>query len=118
MALHTPPNRRAARVVHRILTPVDQFLKTESSSGILLMITACIAMGWANSPWSDVYEHFIHTPIGFTIGGIDLVKSLGHWVNDGLMVIFFFVVGLVITENLSLESFLHLVKLPFPFLRP
>jgi len=92
----------ATQVVRRIISPIEDFLKTESSSGIVLMITAIVAMLWANSPFYESYQHFIEFPIGFTFGDVFFEKGLHEWVNDGLMVIFFFVVGLEIKRELML----------------
>ena len=66
---------------------------------VLLACTA-IALGLANSAWATAYHDFWHTEIGFSIGSFELHHSLAHWVNDGLMVIFFFVVGLEIKYEL------------------
>ncbi len=93
---------RAQKVVKTILSPVEQFLAMETASGILLMLTTIIALVWANSSYYYVYEHFIHTPFAFKIGTLNIEKSFQHWVNDGLMVIFFFVVGLEIKRELFL----------------
>jgi NhaA family Na+:H+ antiporter len=98
----TVTRARAHKVVSTILSPVEQFLKLESASGILLMLTTAIALIWANSPFYEGYEHFIHTPFGLKFGSLVIEKSFQHWVNDGLMVIFFFVVGLEIKRELFL----------------
>lgn len=90
------------KVVKRILTPFETFASLEASSGILLIIVTIIAMAWANSPWAEVYEHLIELPLSIGIGSMMLTKSLHHWVNDGLMVIFFFVVGLEIKRELAI----------------
>jgi NhaA family Na+:H+ antiporter len=83
-----------------IARPIRSFLDTESAGGIVLLAAAGIAVIWANSPWSDSYESFWHTEIAFTIGSFEISEDLLHWVNDGLMTIFFFVVGLEIKREL------------------
>jgi NhaA family Na+:H+ antiporter len=69
----------------------------------LLLFTG-VALFWANSPWAGAYEHMRHTPIGVTFGGWSFSMSAAHWVNDGLMTIFFFVVGLEIKRELSVGA--------------
>ncbi len=91
---------KSKQVVKKIISPIDDFLQTESSSGIVLMITTLAALLWANSGFYESYHHFIETPIGVSIGSWGLNYTLHHWVNDGLMVIFFFVVGLEIKREL------------------
>ena len=83
-----------------IARPIRSFLDTESAGGIVLLGAAGIALLWANSPWSGSYESFWHTEISVTIGSFEVSEDLLHWVNDGLMVIFFFVVGLEIKREL------------------
>lgn len=92
------PARRAAV---RALAPVDRFLAVEASSGIALLVTAAVALAWANSPLAWAYEALWHAPVGFTVGALTLENDLHFWVNDGLMTIFFFVVGLEIRRELS-----------------
>ena len=58
------------------------------------LVAAAVAMAWANSPWAASYVELWHTPIGLRVGGFTFERSLEWVVNDGLMVIFFFVVGL------------------------
>ena len=83
-----------------IARPIRSFLDTESAGGIVLLVAAGIAILWANSPWSESYDSFWHTEISFRIGSFEVSEDLLHWVNDGLMVIFFFVVGLEIKREL------------------
>lgn len=90
----------AKRVVRQIFTPIEDFLRTETSSGIVLMVVTLIALLWANSPLYPYYNHLIEVPIGFSWGSYSVSHTLHHWVNDGLMVIFFFVVGLEIKREL------------------
>lgn len=77
-----------------------QFLDTEASSGILLLGAALIALVWANSPWGDSYKTLWQTEMDLRIGRYVLEGDLHKWVNDGLMTIFFFVVGLEIKYEL------------------
>lgn len=86
-----------ARLVAR---PVREFLHIEASGSILLLVAATAALVWANSPWASSYDAFWHTTVGIDIGSFRLEESLQHWVNDALMVIFFFVVGLEIKYEL------------------
>jgi len=73
---------------------MKDFLQLESASGILLMVAAMLAMIAANSPAADMYAYFIDTPVEIRIGALQIAKPLLLWVNDGLMAIFFFLVGL------------------------
>ena len=92
-----PAARSAAR---RLLSPVERFLSIEASSGIVLLTAALIALVWANSPWHGSYEALLHTPIGLRVGGLAFEHDVHFWINDGLMVVFFFVVGLEIKREL------------------
>ncbi|HEV7299486.1 MAG TPA: Na+/H+ antiporter NhaA [Tepidisphaeraceae bacterium] len=83
-----------------LLRPIDRFLSAESAGGILLIIGAIVALFWANSQWGDGYQHFWHTKLAITFGDYKHALSLEHWVNDGLMVIFFLLVGLEIKREL------------------
>jgi Na+:H+ antiporter, NhaA family len=95
------------RPVDRLLSPFQSFLKIEAAGGILLLVATIIALVWANSPWAESYEKIWHgTYFGLSLfekadgtALFDLRMSLSHWVNDGIMVIFFFVVGLEIKRE-------------------
>jgi NhaA family Na+:H+ antiporter len=82
------------------LSPVESFLSIEASSGLLLLGAAVVALIFANSPWRSAYQAILHTPLGLTVGHFSFQRDLHFWVNDGLMVIFFFVVGLEIKREL------------------
>jgi NhaA family Na+:H+ antiporter len=88
--------------IDRILGPFARFLHVEATGGVLLLACAALALALANSPASEAYLAFWKTPIGFRIGGFEMIHSLKHWINDGLMVIFFFVIGLEVKRELVL----------------
>ena len=77
-----------------------EFLRTEAASGVLLVVAAAVAMVWANSPWSSSYEKVWTTSASITISHHTLHLLLRQWVNEGLITIFFFVVGLEIKREL------------------
>ena len=86
-----------------VALPLREFLRVEAAGSIVLFAAAALALLWANAPvdgWSQAYFDFWHTHVSFEIGGWHVEESLQHWVNDALMVIFFFVVGLEIKYEL------------------
>ena len=85
--------------VDRLLAPFREFARINASSGVLLMAAAAIALLWANSPIASSYEQLWATKITIDVGGMTLSESVLHWVNDGLMAIFFLVVGLEIKRE-------------------
>lgn len=78
----------------KTIPSLAEFLRLESAGGILLMLAAALAIILANSPLSSLYSLFIDTPVEVRIGALHIAKPLLLWINDGLMAIFFFVVGL------------------------
>ncbi len=82
------------------LKTLKQFIKLESFGGIILFAAAVVAITIDNSPLAPYFEHLLELPISVQIGSISLSKHLLHWVNDGLMVVFFLVVGLEIKREL------------------
>lgn len=73
---------------------IQDFLKLEAASGIILMFTAVLAMIIANSPWSVYYDMLLNIPVMIAVGSFEIAKPLLLWINDGLMALFFFLVGL------------------------
>ena len=89
------PARVAKQNTERSLVGlIRDFLRLESASGILLVIAAALAMLLSNSPLAGYYAAFLDTPMAIRIGGFEIFKPLLLWINDGLMAVFFFVVGL------------------------
>jgi NhaA family Na+:H+ antiporter len=81
------------------LSAIREFLKLESAGGILLVIAAALALILSNSPLAPLYDAALHIPVGVRLGELALEKSLLHWINDGLMAVFFFLVGLEIKRE-------------------
>jgi Na+:H+ antiporter, NhaA family len=82
------------------IRPLSDFLAAEASGGIVVVVAALAALVWANSPWQSSYETLWATNVGAVFGRFSFRMDLRHWVNDGLMTIFFFVVGLEIKREL------------------
>jgi NhaA family Na+:H+ antiporter len=80
--------------------PVEKFLHVQASSGILLLAAAVAALLWANSPWAPTYEHLLHTPISVGFDEHIFTRTVHFWINEILMVVFFFVVGLEVRREL------------------
>ena len=94
---YTASDRPLARLVAR---PVREFLRVEAAGSVLLLAATVVALVWANSAWAGGYDAFWHSTITVDLGVLRLEETLQHWVNDALMVIFFFVVGLEIKYEL------------------
>ncbi len=92
-----PPPRPTP--IERLLSPFQDFFRTASAGGIVLIVSTIVALAWANSPWGASYEHLWETPLTVGVPGFGLTYSLHHWINDGLMAVFFFLVGLEIKRE-------------------
>ncbi len=102
-----PDNHRMANFpvetsprIKRLAKPFQEFAADAASGGIVLLICTAAALIWANSPWSASYHALWHTRVTVGFGDLSISESLSHWINDGLMAIFFFVVGLEIKREL------------------
>lgn len=85
----------------RILSPFEYFLSSATSGGIVLIASTLLTLALANSPWGHAIHAFWEQPLGIALGGhFALAKSLHHWVNDGLMVLFFLLVGLELKREM------------------
>ncbi len=88
------------KAFNKIATPFEHFLHSQTTTGLVLMGMTIIALLLANSPLAEFYAHIFHTNIDFTVGSWKLSHSLHHWINDGLMAIFFFMIGLEIKREI------------------
>ena len=91
---------RPSPPIERLLLPFRTFIRNEVSSGVLLIVSAGVALVWANSPFVDSYHALWDTHLSFQYEGFVVSESLLDWINDGLMAMFFFVVGLEIKREL------------------
>jgi NhaA family Na+:H+ antiporter len=97
-----------------IALPTRQFIHAEGASGRLLLVAAIIALIWANSPWADGYDRLWRHHIAVDLGFVHIDESLRHWVNDGLMAIFFFLVTLEVKREIVFGELSSLSKAAFP----
>ena len=83
-----------------VLKALKEFFQFEAAGGILLLVAAILAMVVVNSPASDLYDSLLSVPVEIRFGGFEIAKPLLLWINDGLMAIFFFLIGLEIKREL------------------
>ncbi len=86
-------------VHQRIVRPISEFIHSQASGGIILLACTIIALAWANSPWGDAYRDLWHIEFSVAFGGQTLSLQLHEWINDGLMAVFFLLVGLEIKRE-------------------
>lgn len=91
---------RGKRLVLRVISPFQAFAQSGSVGGLLLLLAALAAFAWANSPWVGSYDGLLSEHLSLNLGSWSLDLSLAHWVNDGLMAIFFLLVGLELKREL------------------
>jgi Na+:H+ antiporter, NhaA family len=97
-----------------LVRPLERFLALESAGGIVLLICAVIALVWANSPWKESYDALWHSYLSIKLGVFEHKMSLAHWVNDGLMVLFFLLVGLEIKREVLFGELRSLKRAALP----
>ena len=100
--------------IDRILEPVVRFMHVEAASGVVLLVCTVIALVLANSPAADAFLSFWKTEVGFSYGTFEFRHSLKHLINDGLMVIFFFVIGLEVKREIVLGELSDLRRAALP----
>ncbi len=98
-----------------VITPFQRFIQLKAASGLVLIICAVVALIWANSPWSESYFTLWETHLDITVGSFVLSETLHHWINDGLMAIFFFYVGLEIKKEVLAGELSSARQAAFPF---
>lgn len=97
--LSATPESGAGRGLPALMRPLQEFISTETLGGILLLVATIAALAWVNAPFGDSYLDFWDSHISIDLNFVRLDESLRDWVNDGLMTIFFFVVGLEIKRE-------------------
>lgn len=112
---HTQPARAELLPIELLASPFVRFAKLEAAGGILLLVSTIVALVWANSPWAETYNELwnMHVSIGF--GRFFLSETRLEWINDGLMSIFFFLVGLEIKREVLIGELSSLRQAAFPF---
>jgi NhaA family Na+:H+ antiporter len=104
------------RIVRSLTNPFRQFIELEESSGIILLLCSVLALALANSQWQESFLHFWEEHFSLAFGTFKLEKSLEHWINDGLMAIFFLVVGLEIKREVMEGELSNLKKALLPIM--
>jgi NhaA family Na+:H+ antiporter len=94
---HSPSQNQP--LIQSMEGPFQAFTHAESTGGVLLLAATTVALLWANSPWADAYTALWSTPVSVAIGSLVLTESLTEWINEGLMAMFFFVIGLEIKRE-------------------
>lgn len=100
----------------QLLTPLEEFIHRQTTSGVLLMLCAVSALYLANSQWSEAYHHLLEMPFTIGVEGFQLSKSLHHWINDGLMAVFFFVIGLELKREILVGELADPKQAMFPII--
>jgi NhaA family Na+:H+ antiporter len=100
--------------IDKILKPVERYMHHESTAGVLLLISALLAVLWANSPWSDMYFHVWEYEVALRVADYEISNSLHHWINDGLMAMFFFVIGLELKREIIAGELSNIRKAMLP----
>jgi len=93
---------------------IQEFIKKESSAGIILIFVTILALILQNSFFTDLYSNFLHTPVEIRFGALHIAKPLLLWVNDGLMAIFFFLIGLEVKREVMEGHLSSLAQITLP----
>ncbi|MDA3908460.1 MAG: Na+/H+ antiporter NhaA [Sulfurimonas sp.] len=104
------------RTFKKVSTPFEHFIHAQTTTGLILMIMTIVALILANSPLTQEYMNFFHAKIGLTVGSWALSHTIHHWINDGLMAIFFFVIGLEIKREILVGELSNIKVAMLPIL--
>ena len=107
---------RRSELLGQLSEPLRRFLATESGSALLMVSATVVALLWANSPWSGAYEALWATEASVVLGDAGLQMDLAHWINDGLMAVFFFVIGLEVRRDLAVGELTDRRRVVLPVL--
>lgn len=121
MSATQPPLRNSwmssDRALPRLIArPLRTFLNTEQAGGIILLVATIVALIWANSPFASSYDSLWRTEIGLRVGELEVMEDLRHWINDGAMTLFFFVVALEIKRELVVGELNEIRKAMIPII--
>ena len=100
----------------KVATPFEHFIHAQTTTGMILMFMTILALILANSPLTEHYAHFFHTKVNLDIGSWKLSHTIHHWINDGLMAIFFFIIGLEIKREISVGELSNIKVALLPIL--
>ena len=100
--------------IRQVIEPFQEFVHAESTGGILLLAASAVALIWANSPWADTYHEIWRTPISLAVGNHALTETVLEWINDGLMAMFFFVIGLEIKREILVGELASIPQAALP----
>jgi len=100
----------------KVSTPFEHFLHAQTTTGMVLMFMTIFALILANSPVTETYAHFFHTKIDLNVGSWQLTHTIHHWINDGLMAIFFFIIGLEIKREILVGELSNIKVAMLPIL--
>ncbi len=114
MATRDPIHPTPEEPIDRLISPLTRFLHVEAAGGGVLLVATVIALVLANSPLSEGYLAIWKSHFRFAIGSFSMDHSLQHWINDGLMAIFFFIVGLEVKREIALGELRELRKAALP----
>src|SRR4051812_14328011 len=106
--------RRGEIPVEWIVRPFQEFTRLETSGGIVLIGCTILALLWANSPWAAGYFHLWHAELPLRFAGKSSTQSLHFWINDGLMALFFLLVGLEIKREMLVGELATFQKAALP----
>lgn len=104
------------KAFNRIATPFEEFIHAQTTTGLVLMFMTVVALILANSVFAEAYLHLFHTKIDIFIGEFGVSKTIHHWINDGLMAIFFFIIGLEIKREILVGELSNIKVATLPIL--
>src|SRR3954453_18226822 len=107
---------RSATPIQVITSPFVRFARMEAAGGILLLASTIVALIWSNSPWQHSYHQFFETDMSVGFGKFLISENRHEWINDGLMSLFFFLVGLEIKREFLVGELSSLRRAAFPFM--
>ncbi len=107
---------KPATPIQLITSPFVRFARMEAAGGLVLLASTVLALVWANSPWQHSYHHLLETPLSVGFGSYVITEDRHGWINDGLMALFFFLVGLEIKREVLVGELSSFRKAVFPFI--